>query len=61
MVFRSHLKQGLYVFDIPTVASSTGVATTDVLAEIQTLKVGNIFLAYTNQWLCNILSFISSS
>ncbi|KAJ4894723.1 ATP-dependent DNA helicase Q-like 5 [Raphanus sativus] len=36
---KSHLKQGLYVFDIPTVASSTGVATTDVLAEIQTLKM----------------------
>ncbi|KAG2320753.1 hypothetical protein Bca4012_056211 [Brassica carinata] len=36
---KSHVKQGLYVFDIPTVASSTGVATTDVLAEIQTLKM----------------------
>lgn len=40
------MKQGLYVFDIPTVASSTGVATTDVLAEIQTLKVDNLSLAY---------------
>ncbi|KAF8107902.1 hypothetical protein N665_0116s0107 [Sinapis alba] len=36
---KSHVKQGLYVFDIPTVASTTGVATTDVLAEIQTLKM----------------------
>lgn len=36
---KSHVKQGLYVFDIPTVASSTGVAATDVLAEIQTLKM----------------------
>lgn len=40
------MKQGLYVFDIPTVASSTGVAATDVLAEIQTLKVDNLSLAY---------------
>ncbi|KAJ0235453.1 ATP-dependent DNA helicase Q-like 5 [Hirschfeldia incana] len=36
---KSHVKQGLYVFDIPAVASSVGVATTDVLAEIQTLKM----------------------
>ncbi|CAA7020447.1 unnamed protein product [Microthlaspi erraticum] len=36
---RSHVKQGLHVFDIPAVASSIGFATTDVLAEIQTLKM----------------------
>ncbi|KAL1217207.1 ATP-dependent DNA helicase Q-like 5 [Cardamine amara subsp. amara] len=39
IVKKSHVKQGLYVFDIPAVASSIGVATSDVLAEIQTLKV----------------------
>ncbi|XP_010499278.1 PREDICTED: ATP-dependent DNA helicase Q-like 5 [Camelina sativa] len=36
---KSHVKQGLYVFDIPAVASSIFVATTNVLAEIQTLKM----------------------
>uniref|UniRef100_A0A1J3EA21 DNA 3'-5' helicase n=2 Tax=Noccaea caerulescens TaxID=107243 RepID=A0A1J3EA21_NOCCA len=36
---KSHVKQGLHVFDIPAVASSIGVATTDVLAEIQILKM----------------------
>ncbi|CAE5958670.1 unnamed protein product [Arabidopsis arenosa] len=36
---KSHVKQGLHVFDIPAVASSICVATTDVLAEIQTLKM----------------------
>ncbi|XP_023633065.1 ATP-dependent DNA helicase Q-like 5 isoform X2 [Capsella rubella] len=35
---KSHVKQGLHVFDIPAVASSIYVATTDVLAEIQALK-----------------------
>ncbi|KAL9307513.1 ATP-dependent DNA helicase Q-like 5 [Arabidopsis thaliana] len=36
---KSHVKQGLHVFDIPAVASSICVATTDVLAEIQALKM----------------------
>ncbi|KFK44663.1 hypothetical protein AALP_AA1G287700 [Arabis alpina] len=36
---KSQVKQGLYIFDIPAVASSIGFATTDVLAEIQTLKM----------------------
>lgn len=45
------MKQGLYIFDIPAVASSVGAATTDVLAEIQTLKVDNIFLTTMNLWL----------
>ncbi|VVA92797.1 unnamed protein product [Arabis nemorensis] len=36
---KSQVKQGLYIFDIPAVASSIGSATTDVLAEIQTLKM----------------------
>lgn len=45
------MKQGLHVFDIPAVASSICVATTDVLAEIQTLKVDNTFLSNMNLWL----------
>ncbi|CAH2034078.1 unnamed protein product [Thlaspi arvense] len=36
---KTHVKQGLHVFDIPAVASSIGVATTDVLTKIQTLKM----------------------
>jgi len=45
------VKQGLHVFDIPAVASSICVATTDVLAEIQALKVNNTSLSNMNLWL----------
>ncbi|XP_010549284.1 PREDICTED: ATP-dependent DNA helicase Q-like 5 [Tarenaya hassleriana] len=36
---KSQVKQGLYVFDIPAVASTLGVTTSDVLTELQSLKL----------------------
>lgn len=37
--FRSEMKQGEYVFDIPTLANSIGVTTTDLSNQLQNLKV----------------------
>lgn len=41
-IFRSEIKQGQYVFDIPTVAHSIVVAPSDILNHLQNLKVGII-------------------
>ena len=37
--FRCEIKQGQYVFDIPTVANSIGVTTSDLSNQLQNLKV----------------------
>ena len=42
VMFRSEIKQGQYVFDIPTVANSIAVAPGDLLDHLQNLKVGII-------------------
>lgn len=38
-IFRSEVKQGQYVFDIPTVANSIGITAIDLSNQLQNLKV----------------------
>lgn len=37
--YRSDIKNGQYVFDIPSLANSIGVTAVDLLAQLQYLKV----------------------